>query len=120
MSKVHDLICIACPVGCHLKVTEGSEILVEHAKCKRGEAYGVKELTNPTRIVTSTMKIEGGLSSRIPVRTAEDIPKDKIFDCMKEINETTLTAPVKMGDVLIENVLGTGVNIVASRSMKAI
>jgi len=120
MSKVHDLICIACPVGCHIKVTEGQEITVENAKCKRGEEYGVKELTNPTRIVTSTMKVEGGLHNRVPVRTAEDIPKDKIFDCMKEINAITLKAPVKMGDVLIENVLNTGVNIVASRSLKAI
>jgi len=120
MSKVHELICIACPLGCHLKVTEGDTILVEHAKCKRGEAYGVKELTNPTRIVTSTMKIEGAMFSRIPVRTAQDIPKHLIFECMKEINKVTLQAPIKMGDVLIENLLGTGVNVIASRSMKKV
>ncbi len=120
MSKVHELICIACPVGCHLTVTEGETITVENAKCKRGETYGVKELTNPTRIVTSTMKIDGAIANRIPVRTAEDIPKDKIVDCMKEINAVTLKAPIKMGDVVIEDVLNTGVNIIASRSMKAV
>lgn len=120
MSKVHELICIACPVGCHLKVTEGETIIVEGAKCKRGEEYGVKELTNPTRIVTSTMKIKGALGDRIPVRTSADIPKDLIFDCMKEINAVVLTAPIKMGDILIKNILNTGVDIIASRSMKAI
>lgn len=120
MSKIHEMICIACPVGCRLKINEGNEIEVLDAKCERGKTYGVKEMTNPTRILTSTMKVEGGTSKRIPVRTALDIPKDKLLDCMKQINTVTLKAPIDMGQVLIKDVLGTGVNIVASRSMKAI
>ncbi len=81
MKKSHEMICIACPVGCHLTVIQnGDDYEVTHAQCKRGEVYGVKELTNPTRIVTSTVVIEGALMARIPVRTESTIPKGLLFD----------------------------------------
>ena len=111
-----EMICIACPVGCHISVTE--DLIVSGHKCPRGEEYGVKELTNPTRIVTSTVKIHGADKNRIPVRTESDIPKDLIFKCMEVINKVVLEAPVTMGDIVIENLLDTGVNVITSRSMK--
>ena len=116
-----EMVCIVCPVGCHIEVTKdansASGYVVTGATCKRGEVYGVKELTNPTRMLTSTVKINGALVRRLPVRTSTDIPKEKIFDCMTEINKVEVTAPIKCGKVIIENILNTGVNIIASRSM---
>ncbi len=111
-----EMICIACPVGCHITVTE--DLKVTGHKCARGEEYGVKELTNPTRIVTSTVKIKAADKNRIPVRTESDIPKDMIFACMDIINKVELVAPVEMGDIVVENLLDTGVNVITSRSMK--
>lgn len=116
-----EMICIVCPVGCHLEIKENvdseSGYTVMGATCKRGQIYGVKELSNPTRTLTSTVKLKGGTHSRIPVRTDKEIPKDKIFDCMKVINEIVLEIPVKSGQILIENILGLNVNIISSRSV---
>ena len=116
-----DMICIVCPIGCHISVIEDEDVeggyRVDGANCKRGKMYGVKELTRPTRLLTTTVRVEGGSLTRIPVRTETEIPKDKIFDCMKVINEIKLIAPVKMGQVIIENILDLDVNIIASRSI---
>lgn len=119
-----DLICIICPVGCRLKIYtnehNGADCKVEGATCKRGEIYGIKELTNPTRILTTTVKIKNAPLRRIPVRTDGEIPKAKIIPCMEIINEIELEAPIKAGVTIIGNILDTGVNIITSRSMKAI
>lgn len=112
-----ELICIACPMGCHLEIDIENDYKVTGNQCKRGEIYGKKELINPTRIVTSTVKIEGGIYNRIPVKTDNEVPKKLIFEVMKELNHVILKSPVKMGEVVIENVCGTGVNIVTTRSM---
>ena len=82
--------------------------------CKRGELYAVKEVTAPARTVTSTVRVLNGERPVVAVRTKTDIPKGKIFDCMKAINAAEITAPVHIGDIVIENVCGTGVNVVAS------
>ena len=111
------LICIACPMGCHLEIDIENDYAVTGNQCKRGITYGRKELTNPTRIVTSTIIIKKAIYNRLPVKTDGEIPKGKIFDIMKEINKVTVTSPVKMGDVIIKNVCDTGIDIVASRSM---
>lgn len=115
------LTCIGCPMGCQLTVTmEGAEVVsVAGNTCPRGDLYARKEVTNPTRIVTSTIAITGGDKERISCKTASDIPKDRIFDVMKEINRTVAAAPKKRGDVLIENVAGTGVNVIATRDIAA-
>ena len=118
MEKVN-LICIGCPLGCPLVVEmEGKEILsVSGNTCRNGEKYAQKELTNPTRIVTSTVRVTGGTLGMVSVKTSADIPKGKIFDCVKELQAIDLTAPVAIGDVVIENVCGTGVSIVATRNV---
>lgn len=115
----HKLICINCPMGCRLEVTqtENGGWLVEGNQCKRGTAYAIKELTEPTRVLTSTVVIKNGFLSRLPVRTQTAIPKEKIYEAMDVINKIVVTSPVNVGDVIIENILGTGVNVIASRSM---
>jgi CxxC motif-containing protein len=111
-------------MGCRLTVTaeDGDEgiISVIGNKCKRGEAYAIEEMTNPTRMLPTTMIIKGGLLKRLPVRTEKPIPKELLFEAMKKIDEVIVEAPVKRGDVVIRNLLGTGVNVIASRSMKHI
>jgi len=113
------MICISCPIGCRLTVTEEKgELVVTGNQCKRGEVYGKKEVTNPTRVVPTTVKIRGARLRRLPVKTDTPLPKPMIFDAMAIINAVEVEAPIKVGDVIIENILETGVNIVATRSME--
>ena len=114
-----NLICIGCPLGCPLTVEmEGSEgKAVSGNTCPRGDAYARKEMTNPTRIVTSTVRVAGGRLAMVSVKTASDIPKGKIFDCVKALKDVEVKAPVKIGDVIVENVAGTGVNIIATKNV---
>lgn len=113
-----ELICIGCPMGCPLSVelNQGAVASVTGNTCPKGDAYARKEVTNPTRIVTSTVKVEGSARGFISVKTQEDIPKDKIFACMEEINKIRAKAPVAIGDVLLKNVAGTGVSVVATKA----
>ncbi len=118
MSTVN-LICIGCPLGCPLTVEmEGNEVKsVAGNTCPRGDAYAKKELTNPTRIVTSTVRVAGGRLAMVSVKTESDIPKGKIFDCVKALKDVEVIAPVKIGDVIVENVAGTGVNVIATKNV---
>ena len=118
MSTVN-LICIGCPLGCPLTVEmEGNEVKsVAGNTCPRGDAYAKKELTNPTRIVTSTVRVAGGRLAMVSVKTESDIPKDKIFECVKALKDVEVTAPVNIGDVIVENVAGTGVNVIATKNV---
>ncbi len=122
MKKHHELVCIVCPMGCRLTLTKDDHApngyIIEGNVCKRGDDYAIKEMTNPTRMLPTTVKIKDGFISRLPVRTTEAIPKDLIFKAMEEINSVEVEAPVKCGDVVIENILGTGSDIIATRSMK--
>ncbi len=105
-------------MGCPLTVTiDGENITVEGNTCPVGANYGKKEVTNPTRVVTSTVGVLGADIARVSVKTAQDIPKTKIFDCMKEISAITVEAPVCIGDIIIENCAGTGVNVVATKNV---
>ena len=116
--ETRELICINCPLGCSLTVTmdNGAVKKVEGNTCKKGEAYGKKEVTNPTRIVTSTVMVEGGKVGRVSVKTKDSIPKGKIFQCVKALKGVTVKAPVHIGDVIVANVADTGVDIVATRN----
>ena len=120
MMEKRELICINCPMGCRLTVTMEDEKVTEVTgnTCKRGEIYARKEVTNPTRIVTSTVQVEGGRALRTSVKTKEDIPKELIFECVKALKNVTVKAPVNIGDVVLENVAGTGVDIIATKSVE--
>ena len=118
---MREVICIVCPKGCHLKIEENGEggYNVSGASCERGIDYGINEVTNPVRVVTSTVAISGAADGevRCPVKTADAIPKALIFDAMKEIKKTGIKAPVRIGDVVIENICGTGIDLVACRNI---
>lgn len=110
------LTCIVCPLGCEITVEldgDKNVLSVEGNTCKRGEAYAKTECTAPQRTVTSTAAIMGG--GVVPVKTDKTIPKELIFECMKEIDALRVSPNAKLGDVLIPNVLGTNANVVATR-----
>jgi CxxC motif-containing protein len=116
-----EMVCINCPRGCTLEVEweEGSkDVKVTGNFCPRGAAYGKSEILAPARTVTSTAKVEGGVIPRVSVKTDKPIPKGRIFDVMAEINKLDVTAPVKIGDVLIPNVLGLESNVVATKTVE--
>lgn len=117
-----ELICICCPLGCPMVVTieDGKVTETVGNTCKRGETYAIKETTNPTRIVTSTVKVDGGEKPYVSVKTKEDISKNKIFDCMKALQNVTVKAPINIGDIILENVGGTGVPMVATSNVLTI
>lgn len=112
-----ELICIGCPMGCMMTVTmeDGQVTSVIGNICKRGDDYARKEVTNPTRIVTSSVCVTGGVLPVVSVKTREDIPKGKIPEVMKALKAVTVEAPVNIGDVMLENVAGTGVDIIATK-----
>ncbi len=114
-----ELTCIVCPVGCRLLVLdEEGSIKVKNNNCTRGIDYAVKEITSPERVVPSTVKIKGSFLKRLPVKTDKAVAKELIFEIMKEINKVEVTAPIKLGDIIIENILNTKANIVATRTMQ--
>ncbi len=112
-----EITCIGCPLGCRLAVDEENDYSVTGNSCKRGETYGKNELKNPTRVLTTTVEAIGGIHGRCPVRTENAIPKGMLFEAMKVLQKVTLKAPVKCGDTVVENILGTGVNVIATRDL---
>ncbi len=109
--------CIICPIGCEITVTATGDTIekIEGNECKRGIQYVTDEFLNPKRILTTTVKIEGASLPVASVRSDKALPKDKIFDCMEVLKKTKVKAPVKMGQVVVENILDTGVNIIITR-----
>lgn len=110
-----DLTCIICPRGCHLHIDD--ELNVTGNACPRGAAYAKQEVLDPRRTLTSTVKCKGKLLSVCPVKSAEALPKDKIFAAMEEINAITLTPPVHLGDVIKKDLAGTGIALLATRDI---
>lgn len=113
-----DYICIQCPLSCDLALTdEDGTITVMGNTCKRGEAYAKSEYSNPVRMVTTTVKLRGGDSRLLPVISSDMIPKNRIRECLDLLYSITVEAPVKAGDIVYENVLGTGVHILAAKTV---
>ncbi|MFX0104141.1 MAG: DUF1667 domain-containing protein [Candidatus Hodarchaeota archaeon] len=113
-----DIRCIVCPTGCMVHVENlNGELIIEGHSCKRGEEYSREEFISPRRILTTTMRVDNGFLPLIPVRSSKPIPKDRLKETLKEIARRQIEAPIKMGDVLIENVLGLDINIIASRDL---
>lgn len=107
-----ELTCIVCPIGCQLSVTIENGVVTEVTgnTCPRGKQYAIDECTNPVRTITTTARTsDGGV---IPVKTDRPIPKELMFECMNEINRAVVTLPAKIGDIVIEDLLGTGANVV--------
>lgn len=118
--ETREFICINCPLGCMLtaKRDENNNITISGNTCPRGETYGKTEMTDPRRTITSTVAIQGVKDKVIPVKTQSDIPKEKIMECMEAIKNVKINLPVCIGDIVIDNVAGTGVNVVATKAYR--
>ena len=101
------LTCIVCPVGCSLNIDEAGHVSGNH--CKR---------TNPTRVVTTTIAIEGAIYRRLPVVSSQPVPKSKMMEFVKAVQLIKVEAPVSCGDVILSDVLGLGIDVIASRTLK--
>jgi CxxC motif-containing protein len=116
-----ELICILCPLGCKMIVSgvanSPEDLTFSGQQCKKGREYAYEEYTNPTRTLTSTVVINNAPLARLPVKTSKPLPKKLIYTAMEEINKVELTAPVKIGTVVIENLLNTGIDVVSTRSL---
>lgn len=112
-----DVICIVCPNGCRLQVDETNDYRVTGNGCERGLSYGRDEAINPMRVLTTTVRLTGGEERRCPVRTAAPIPRGRLMEAMEAISAVCAAAPVKAGQVLISDLLGTGADLIATRSI---
>lgn len=113
--------CISCPLGCSILVEKDEkDFQIIGQACKKGMEYALKEVTNPQRILTSTVKIQNGIQKMLPVRSEKTIPKKLIIQSVKELSKVVITAPIKKGDIIFKNILNTGVNIVSSRDMEVL
>lgn len=115
-----ELTCIGCPMGCQITVTlDGGEVKnVEGNTCRKGDQYARAEVTHPVRVVTSSVPAEGGEIAQVSVKTAGDIPKESIAAIMEALRDVRVTAPVRIGDVIVRDICGTGVDIVATRNVE--
>ena len=110
-----ELTCIVCPMGCRMNIEkDGEGWKVTGNTCKRGETYAIQETTCPMRTLTSLVRISGGEGPLCPVKTANVIPKAKLAEALAEVKAACAQAPVKIGDVIISNIAGTGVDLVAA------
>lgn len=114
-----EIICTVCPRGCHIQVEgDGENVLsAEGYTCKRGLEYANTEYAHPVRILTTTVKMEGVEGDLLPVRSAQPLPKEKLFDCMEVIRSVAVKLPVQRYDVVVADICGTGVNIVATKTV---
>ena len=119
---IQELICINCPMGCNLtvEVEDGEVKNVTGNTCPRGKQYAMTEVTHPVRMITTILPVENGSIPMVSCKTAQPVDKQKIFEVMEALQKTTVKAPIVIGDVLVENVAGTGVNIIATRPVAAV
>lgn len=120
MTKEEMIICVGCPLGCEVKLTlnDKNEVtVVEDNKCKEGKKYTVEEFTNPVRTLTATVLAQGSPQPLLPVRTSKPILKTLLAQSMSIIAKTRVNPPIKIGDVIVPNLLDTGVDVVASSDL---
>lgn len=116
MATQEKIICITCPKGCTLEVTrEGQTVIKVEGGCKRGKEYAQRELVDPRRMVATTVRVKGGVHPLLPVTTSAPFPKQRIQELMNTLRQVEVEAPIEPGQAILENALGVGINIIASR-----
>jgi CxxC motif-containing protein len=120
-AEIRRVNCIVCPLSCvgEVSVAAGQITGVAGFACPRGQAYAREEVTAPKRMLTGTVRVSGGRLPLLPVVSRQPLPKDKIMDCARCLSTVTVSAPVKEGDVVLADILGLGVDVVASRDLAA-
>lgn len=114
----HKVLCIVCPEGCEMEIEEkNGELVFPKGICQRGQAYARQEIYNPCRVLTTTVRVRGSAIAMLPVRTAQPILKGKLIEAMQQIANIEVEAPVKLGDVICQNIADTGVALIACRTL---
>jgi len=115
-----DFICIVCPIGCNIEVKfEGKGIRsISGNKCFKGKEFVIAEIIHPQRVLTTTVKVKNGENKLLPVKTDKPVSKELIFKIMKEVRQIEVKAPIKINQVIVENILETGANLIAERSIR--
>jgi len=115
-----EFTCIVCPVSCSLVVEENDGVLtVRNNQCRRGMRFGENEFRNPMRMLTTTVKITGSSIKRLPVISSDELPKDRLFELVNELYKLTVKSPVRRGGIVLKNIGNTGVDIIATRTIKS-
>nr|WP_233120226.1 DUF1667 domain-containing protein [Thermosipho sp. 1074] len=117
MKLIKKMTCISCPIGCELTVFVNGEIKVEGNRCPRGLEYAKNEVTNPKRILTISVKVEDGVMELVSAKTDKPVPKKMLHEIIEYIKGLKIKAPVKRGDIIINDILSTGANLVATRTV---
>lgn len=114
------ITCTVCPLGCDMTVSGDCAAVtsIEGAGCKRGETYGAGEFLAPARILTTSVRVTGASCPLAPVRSRGPIPKEQLFDCMELLRSVQLRAPAALHDVVVPNILGTGVDVITSAAVQ--
>lgn len=120
--ETHEYLCTGCPLGCRLEVdaVDGDVIEVRGFTCRRGERYGRQEHLDPRRPLSTTVWVEGASIRRVPVRTASSVPRDRLTEVMGALTGVVLTAPVRRGEVVVADVVGTGIDVIVTRDLDRI
>jgi len=118
-TQIREMVCITCPIGCRMELTieDGKVAAVQHNSCKRGISYAEQEFYDPRRMVTATAFVTGGIVTRVPVRSSEPLPMAQIDAALEAIYDLRLQAPLDLGQVVIEDVAGSGVDIITTRKL---
>ncbi|PKK96795.1 MAG: molybdopterin oxidoreductase [Tenericutes bacterium HGW-Tenericutes-3] len=110
-----EMICIACPIGCHLQVDD--QLKVSGNLCIKGEKYAIEEMTHPTRILTTTVKTISPSTPRVSVKSREPIPKELIFKALLILDGIIIKNNVKIGDIIVKDILNTGIDMIATKNL---
>lgn len=114
-----EITCIGCPMGCLISASleEGTIKELSGYTCEKGRLYALKELVSPSRVLTSTVPVKGGAEPLLSIKSKADLPKDMLLRCMEELKTARVTAPVRIGDVVVHNIAGTGIDMVATKNV---
>lgn len=117
-NKDAEVTCILCPIGCEIRVNRKDLSIIDGAKCNRGIEYSKNEIINPKRIITTSILVKNGDLPLLSVKTSKPIPKNKINQIIDIIKKKSISAPIEIGDIIIKNILNTGSDIIATKSIE--
>lgn len=120
MKNDEQITCILCPIGCNIRINKNKNKIIEGVKCDKGMEYAKNEMLNPMRILTTSIIVINGIMPLVSVKTSKPIPKNKIFEIIKIIKKVKVNAPIQIGDIIIKNILETGSDIIATKTVKKI
>lgn len=118
-TEIHEIVCILCPVGCRIivEIEDGEVVRIDDAGCERGKDYSLQEIRSPVRDFFTTIRVADGKMPLVSVRSTEPIPKNMLMPCAAELAKRVIPAPVRIGDIIIKNIMKLGADIIATKDV---